>query len=572
MIKFYSSRLLNKVERTTISGVAKTSFFTEISTGVSPGTRMFILNGNYDSNDFIRKSRYGKFVDGYRVLRSEANKLTLDIDWTGLPPTGDALSGNSINIWVVRTKSEFDYLDSILVDLYDTRCSKFEYRITSNVIYTENLVFTNQFFIKGFWAKDGNTWKLISTHFDQGFINYFLPKWTDYGYSTNYKIKIRNHGFVYKNQEFIKGATYFFNNPVWLYDIQVANSFISRLNFRDGLFKGTFKDGLFGSNEKKLLFEAKWMSGITINSQIKDSQIRTKSQVGENVTLGFVQDNIINFFSDKSNNDSYGLSYFFDSTIESAQIYAGNFINCNFACDLNPEVTDIIPTTTTNCLQYGNCCTTTTTTTSTSTTSTTTLCPCCDPTPSVTQTNTQSPTISLTPTITSTNTNSPSVTQTPNSSPTSTSTQTSTPTITPTNTETPGASPSETPTETPTNTPTNTETPTNTVTPSITQTNTETPTNTLTQTPTETSTNTPTNTETPTETPTPTPTNTETPTETPTQTPTETPTPTPTNTETPTETPTPTPTITPTETETYFLLQENLSLLQQENGSNIIIT
>ena len=137
---------------------------------------MFILNGNYDSNDFIRKSRYGKFVDGYRVLRSEANKLTLDIDWTGFPPTGDALSGNSINIWVVRTKSEFDYLDSILVDLYDTRCSKFEYRITSNVIYTENLVFTNQFFIKGFWAKDGNTWKLISTHFDQGFINYFLPK------------------------------------------------------------------------------------------------------------------------------------------------------------------------------------------------------------------------------------------------------------------------------------------------------------------------------------------------------------------------------------------------------------
>ena len=378
MIKFYSSRLLNKVEKTTISGVAKTSFFTEISTGVSIGTRLFISNGNYDSNNFIQKSRFGKFVDGYRVLRSETNKLTLDIDWSGLPPVGDALLGNPINIWVVRTKSEFDYLNTILVDLYDTRCSKFEYRVTSNVIYTENLVFTNQFFIKGFWAKDGGTWKLISTHFDQGFINYFLPKWSDYGYSTNYKIKIRNHGFVYKNQEFIKGATYFFNNPVWLYDISVANSFISRLNFRDGYFRGNFRDGIFGSSDKKLTFEANWISGITINSQIKDSQIRTKSQIGESVTLGFVQDNIINFFSDKSNNDSYGLSYFFDSTIESAQIYAGNFINCNFACDLNPEVTDIIPTTTTGCLQYGNCCTTTSTTTSTSTTSTTTFCSCCD--------------------------------------------------------------------------------------------------------------------------------------------------------------------------------------------------
>jgi hypothetical protein len=405
MIKFYSSRLLNKVEKTTISGVAKTSFFTEISTGVSIGTRLFISNGNYDSNNFIQKSRFGKFVDGYRVLRSETNKLTLDIDWSGLPPVGDALLGNPINIWVVRTKSEFDYLNTILVDLYDTRCSKFEYRITSNVIYTENLVFTNQFFIKGFWAKDGGTWKLISTHFDQGFINYFLPKWSDYGYSTNYKIKIRNHGFVYKNQEFIKGATYFFNNPVWLYDISVDNSFISRLNFRDGYFRGNFKDGIFGSSDKKLTFEANWISGITINSQIKDSQIKTKSQVGESVTLGFVQDNIINFFSDKSNNDSYGLSYFFDSTIESAQIYAGNFINCNFACDLNPEVTDIIPTTTTGCLQYGNCCTTTTTTTSTSTTSTTTFCPCCDPSPTMTPTNTITPTQTPTGTPTPTQTN-----------------------------------------------------------------------------------------------------------------------------------------------------------------------
>ena len=90
MIKFYSSRLLNKVEKTTISGVAKTSFFTEISTGVSIGTRLFISNGNYDSNNFIQKSRFGKFVDGYRVLRSETNKLTKvgtlkQVDWAFTP-------------------------------------------------------------------------------------------------------------------------------------------------------------------------------------------------------------------------------------------------------------------------------------------------------------------------------------------------------------------------------------------------------------------------------------------------------------------------------------------------------
>ena len=377
MIKFYTSRLLNRVEKTTINGKDKTSFYTEISTGVSVGSRMFIANGNYDTDTFIKEERFKKFVDGYRVLKSENNKLTLDIDWTGLPPSGDLLDGNPINIWVVRTKSEFDYLDSILVDLYDTRCSKFELGITSHVIYTENLVFANQFLIKGFWAKDGANWKLISSHFDGGFINYFEQKWELYGYTTNYKIKIRNHGFVYKNREFIKDATYFFNNPVWLYDKRISNCFISKLNFRDGFFSGTFWDGIFGSTDKKLEFGAKWYSGITLNSTITGSQILDKTPQGQQIGRGFLENNVINFYSDKSREDGYGLSYFFDSTIESAQIYTGNFINCNFGCDLNPEVTDIIPTTTTPCLEFGNCCTTTTTTTSTSTTSTTTICPCC---------------------------------------------------------------------------------------------------------------------------------------------------------------------------------------------------
>ncbi len=129
----------------------------------------------------------------------------------------------------------------------------------------------------------------------------------------------------------------------------------------------------------------------------------------------------------------------------------------------------------------------------------------------------------------------------------------------------PTPTPTATVTQTPTNTPTNTQTPTDTVT--------DTPTPTPTQTPT------PTNTETPTQTPTVTTTNTETPTQTPTETETPTPTPTPTNTETPTQTPTQTNTETPTQTPTPtstlpdlgFLLQENYSLLEQEDFSGILI-
>jgi hypothetical protein len=158
-----------------------------------------------------------------------------------------------------------------------------------------------------------------------------------------------------------------------------------------------------------------------------------------------------------------------------------------------------------------------------------------------------------TPTVTSTTT----PTNTPTPTVTSTSTPTNTPTITPIPTETPTSTPTNTPTQTPTVTitPTNTETPTNTPTPTQTPTVTVTPTNT--QTPTNTSTQTQTGTANVTSTPT----NTETPTNTPSNSQTQTPTITPTNTETPT----------PTLPDLNFLLQEDLALLQQEDGFGIII-
>ena len=93
--------------------------------------------------------------------------------------------------------------------------------------------------------------------------------------------------------------------------------------------------------------------------------------------------------------------------------------------------------------------------------------PTVTPTTSVTPTVTQTPTNSLTPTVTPTNSVTPTVTITPTNSSTPTYTPTNTPSITATNTPTV--------TQTPTNTSTNTQTPT--VTPTKTQTPTPTPTN-----------------------------------------------------------------------------------------------
>jgi len=373
MIKFYTSRLLDLVEKTSIGGVDYTSFFTEISLGVPSGSRLFIINGNYDSNNLLQEDRFLSGGDGYRVLLADNNRLTLSIPWTGRGISSDLSQGNPINIWVVNTITEFNYLDSILVDIYPQRCSKFEKGKTLNIIYTQNLVFSGQFFIRAFWAKNQGVWQMVSNSFDDGFNNYFDSIFDQE--SWNGKIKIRNGGFVYKGTEFIKGATYFWSNPRWIYDIVNTPCFISKLNFRGGYFDGDFYDGVFGQLDRKLIFSSNWYSGVAFNSEIKSSSVRTKSTLGENVSKAFLESNQINFFSDKSNNDGYGLSYFFDSTIESGEIYFGNFINCNFTCNLNPEVTDILQITTVGCLEYGTCCDTTTSTTTT-TTSTTTLCEC----------------------------------------------------------------------------------------------------------------------------------------------------------------------------------------------------
>ena len=245
-------------------------------------------------------------------------------------------------------------------------------------------------------------------------------------------------------------------------------------------------------------------------------------------------------------------------------------------------------------------------------TPTSTVTPTQTPTPTVTETPTETPTPTITETPT--NTPTPTITETPTETPTPTPTETPTETPTPTVTETPTNTPTQTPTVTPlyyyynllncnlsfnsvgrstepltgvtynvdvdtcfiivgielgplydydldtatlvtdctdvlcglptlTPTPTQSETPTQTPTPTITETPTQTPTETQIITPTPTNTNTPTNT----------PTSTETPTNT--------------HSETPTNTPTPTPTL-PDEN---FLLQEDYSMILQEDEDGIYI-
>jgi hypothetical protein len=62
--EFYASKLLNYVESVNISGFPKTVFYSELATNFNIGDRVYILNGFYDSADFISKDKYTKFTDG----------------------------------------------------------------------------------------------------------------------------------------------------------------------------------------------------------------------------------------------------------------------------------------------------------------------------------------------------------------------------------------------------------------------------------------------------------------------------------------------------------------------------
>jgi len=120
----YTSRLLNYVEPYFIDGIAKTAFYTEVNTNLQRNDKVFVVNGFYDSEVFIRRGKWVKNADGYRVLFVDRCKVVLDIDWesgqfAGLTQTfREDNFENFIKVYNVRSQREFDYINKIKVDSY----------------------------------------------------------------------------------------------------------------------------------------------------------------------------------------------------------------------------------------------------------------------------------------------------------------------------------------------------------------------------------------------------------------------------------------------------------------------
>ena len=396
----FASGLLNYVESVNINGYKKTVFYSEFATNLVVGDKVFIVNGNYDSDLLISENNFTSGTDGYTVLDIDRCRITLDInydDYNGILPYDNDILDNYIKVYNITSQQEFEYINTLTINSYNNHIlSKFENGLSNNIIYANDAfvgnssvidsytgVITSGFYQKITLAGSPTYWTPISLL--SGSIPFTTIGTPTYSLINNGKLLIVSKDDIVIGSNIFKSrGIYTFNNILnkWEFDILSNKPYISKLNFRHGVFSGTWNDGIFGTYLDEIDWygnNAKWNSGIFINSNWKNGTLFSKTDTSINTNLNsnttlyaakfientvnslvpisaniVTQPRVINYnsinssnnlntnyycylnsngvpvqLSDYSNNNSYGFNYVIDSNIEQANIINGNFKNCN---------------------------------------------------------------------------------------------------------------------------------------------------------------------------------------------------------------------------------------------------
>ena len=369
--KFYSSKLLNYTEPVEISGYIKTAFYSEINTNLNVGDRIFIVNGNYDSDNYISLDKYTKYTDGYRVLGVDGCKITLDIDYTGVLPYEEPDINTFINVHHVTSQREFDYINSIVVGLtYSTVgtssgvYSKFNGYIVGNTasLYTNDIIYSDGLFIGSTHSENKNTGVTSSGFFVRHDFSSATSSWVNittnilndsiYSLSSDFinigKLLIIGEDITHNGVTYKQRNAYKYVDGNWVIDISYKKPMLSKLNFRYGKFKGKHNDGIFGTNLKSNNWDsATWNSGIFVDSNWNSGTMNSKSSVGEKLyytqlktSSGSTQSLPVQTI-DLSNNKGFGYNIVLDSNINSGEIVDGNFENCNIGTPVTFSAIDV---------------------------------------------------------------------------------------------------------------------------------------------------------------------------------------------------------------------------------------
>lgn len=337
-VKSASPRLLNWVEPVTISGYTKSIFYTDVDSNLKKGDRVFIVNGNYDSDALIDVDKYKQGRDGYRILDIDRCKITLDIDYTGDLPWIEEDIDSFIKVFYVRNQREFDYINSQFIcrDIY---VNKFEI-YQNNFIYVDSAYTATLFGLNqnsgvsgaGFWYRTGTTWNLITN--DLLTNSLFFQSILSTNFQNNGRIKIMNSKFTNAGKEWRESNIYKFDTELneWIVDAKYMRPFITKSNFRRGNFKGNWNKGIYGSYDEKIKWmgdESNWNNGVTINTEwvkgsINSNHIPSTSYFAEFDEFGIPVQKV-----NTTNNRGFGYNYFIDVDMSSSIINNGNYIGCN---------------------------------------------------------------------------------------------------------------------------------------------------------------------------------------------------------------------------------------------------
>lgn len=352
----FSSRLLNWIEPFIVNGVEKTLFYTEINTGLKVGDRVFIINGNYDSNRFIQENKYKSKVDGYKVLFTDNCKIVLDIDYQeNILPFIDESIDNFINIYYIERQGDFIQANRQVT----ARGGSFNYKFDEN---QNNIAFFNSLFPvisndwggttqsiseTGFYVKDiNNNWLNITNDIITGSFSSALSE----DYNNNGKIKIHNGSFTYSISgnvvSFVEGLVYEWKvlNELdgvsgtassWVVDNLYNIPFLTKSNFRKGDFNGIFNSGIFGTQERRIIWDnstfekATWNTGVLLNTNWISGRMKSINALPESYVSEFDESGIPYQKLNAPNNNGRGFNYVENSDFVSIEVENGIFNSSN---------------------------------------------------------------------------------------------------------------------------------------------------------------------------------------------------------------------------------------------------
>ena len=365
--KYVSPPLLNYVEPYEYQGVEKTLFYTEVNTNIKAGERVFIINGTYDSAEKIKADKYKKGTDGYKVLFVDRCMIVLDIDYTGdFPNAGDTQANELIS----------DYIRVYYLDSYDTFVtankqltsrggyigSRFDFH-QNNIAFIDNdypeindgwTRTTGVTASPGFYVRepgydplfvypfyDGKTWYSITDKLMSGSFSIASsdtnPK-LGLRFFNNQKMMVMERDFTYKGQEFKAWNTYVYNSTTgeWTADVKqqskTSGAIITRGNFREGNFSGTFNNGVFGSKAKKISWtgDGKWNGGTLFNTSWVSGSMFSRISLEQSYKTSIGRDRKPFQRLNTFNNGGYGFNYIIESEFEATSIYSAIVRNTRF--------------------------------------------------------------------------------------------------------------------------------------------------------------------------------------------------------------------------------------------------